>query len=275
MILPAINCLWFCFDPATKRKLHGMPVDAERKFWALRSKDCLMDGLEIFLMPLRLLEAEPFTPDFCSEFLKLKYKSIHIGDDFDQDFLDQDKIQEAMLKLKHIIETLEANAIILHTHHLKNNRRQRHNLLRSHIEEHIDILIENTGNELIWGTDVQSLEEIFLDCSDFYFCLDLCHINDCKNVSLSGFLQSKILASRVREIHYSYSTKFCETDPYAAKGFPGYGPFHGLFSVVDFEVSDRTREFVAKYPIVLEGVVPPEDIDFDYLKKEQLLLIEK
>jgi hypothetical protein len=102
--------------------------------------------------------------------------------------------------------------------------------------------------------------------------LDIAHVKDFPKLSLNDFISEPDLLSRLRQIHFSYSAVLCDTDPYADAGYPGYGPYHALFSVLRQAPSSQTKEFVMQYPVILEGIIPKEDKNFDFLKQEVNLL---
>jgi hypothetical protein len=45
-----------------------------------------------------------------------------------------------------------------------------------------------------------------------------------------------------------------------------------LFSVLGRSPSQRTKEFIRRYPVILEGVVPKKDRGLAFLKQEIALL---
>jgi hypothetical protein len=265
-----MNTTWFWFEEQTRRHYHGTPADVMRKFDLLAAHRCLADGLEIYIDPTRLRESEPFDARFYRRFASLRFRSVHIGQS-DADFLDHERCHEELLCLRDLMEKLEADRLIIHAHHFQRNRIQRKKLLQSALGS-CSILIENNGFDSRWGGSIQGLETIFADCPEFRFCLDIAHVKDFPGSSLDDFLDHELLMNRLQEIHYSYSTILLPSDPYAAIGFSGYGPYHALFSVLGIPLSSRTLEFVHRYPIVLEGVAPTEDTTLEFLKREISLL---
>jgi hypothetical protein len=272
-VIPGMNTLWFWFKPESeRRRLHGTPADVMRKFDVLRKLECCSNGLEIFLTPSKLSSTTAFTSDFYKDFLKLQHRSIHIGES-DHDFLDKDSTYGNLIELKTIMKRLESNTIILHAHHLKKDRKTRNDMLKTALGS-VDILVENNGFDDPWGASINALEKIFADCPEFGFCLDIAHVKDFSNSSLDDYIGNDQLVRRIREIHFSYSTLRLKNDPYEEKGYIGYSPYHALFTVVDIKPSKRTVEFITKYPVVIEGIVPIEDRERRYLDREVSLLKE-
>lgn len=271
-IIPAMNTTWFWFDKKNRRKLHGTAEDVMRKFDLISSRCERLEGLEIFLFPKKVTRVDQFTPSFYKRFATLQYKSIHIGDTH-QDFLyNSDSITDHLEILAAMLERLETDILVLHAHHLRQQRQKIRNLLLAIFPE-THIYIENNGFDNRWGASIEGLTDIFKDCPEFEFCLDIAHVMDFSHqFQLTDFTSHAVLKPKLREIHLSYSTFHCTGDPYDDRGYPGYGPFHALFSVLGICPSLRTIEFVTKYPVILEGILPKEDRFFKFLKQEVTLL---
>ena len=266
LAIPAINTLWFCFDKRTRRALHGTPQDVMRKFDALHSVGLCSEGLEIFLIPERLKHSPDFTPAFYKTFSGFSHRAVHIGET-DVNFLDSKTAATDLANLSKVLQKLRARYVVIHAHHLRENRQARERLLRSALGG-FRILVENNGFDYPWGGKVESVSEILSDCPEFGFCLDIAHVKDFMNSPLEAFISNELLMSRLAEVHYSYSTILVDGDPYEEKGFYGYGPYHAMFSVLGLGPSHRTREFISNYPVIIEGIVPAEDKNLDFLRKE-------
>jgi len=270
IVYPAMNTVWFWFDKKNRRKLHGKPQDVMRKYDLLISLQPDMSGLEIFIDPERLVHENEFTNSFYKKYSELRHKSVHIGNS-NENFLDDFSIEKKLSILSKIMDSLQSDVIILHAHHLKKNRKKRKEKLLS-VLPNKQICIENNGFDNLWGGSINGLVEIFTDCPEFMFCLDIAHVKDF-NYQLKDFYSNSLLSEKIKEIHYSYSTYYCEKDPYEDQGYKNYNPFHALFSVLGLSPSKKTKEFILKYPIIIEGIIPKEDIDLEYLKKEELSLL--
>ncbi len=169
------------------------------------------------------------------------------------------------------MERLEVDSIIIHAQHLKKNRLY----LRKLFDEYLPntkILVENDGLGFEWASSIAGLLEILNDCPGYGLCLDICHIKDVNRSSLWDFVGKEEIRSRIKQIHFSFSSRMLGYDPYARYGFPGYAPNHALFSLVKESISKKTRDFILQFPIVIEGLVPREDENLDYLRKEIELL---
>ncbi|WP_319577729.1 hypothetical protein [uncultured Desulfobacter sp.] len=269
-IVPAMNTLWFWFDKSTRRKLHGTPTDVMRKFNLLDQNGLLTDGIEIYLDPSQFNDFAPFDTDFYKRFARLPFRSVHIGNS-DIDFLDQETILDSLAALSKITQRLEAEKIIIHAHHLKDNRTVRYKTLTNFLSDH-EITIENNGFDNKWGASPEAVAQILNECPNFKFCMDIAHINDFQHIKLSAFTKIPIIMERLSEIHFSYSTRLLPKDPYIAKGYSGYGPYHALFSVVEKNLSESTKTLIKQYPVVIEGILPKEDQAMDNLKKERQII---
>jgi len=266
-----MNTLWFYFpNEKNRRLLHGTPADCMRKFQVLEKMEALNEGLEIFLVPAKLQGINEFEPWFYDKFSKLRYKTVHIADSED-DFLLNSDIFDKLIILQEMLDRLDVKALIIHAHHFHRGREITKELLSSALPG-IQIYIENNGFDKEWGSNIQDLEEIFNDCPKYKLCLDIAHVKDFKKSSLKEFLSVESLRCRIEEIHISYSTHFDVEDLYAKRGYPGYSPFHALWSVIGLSPSEKTKQFIRKYPVVVEGVVPGEDKYLDFLKHEVELL---
>jgi len=265
----AMNTVWFWFDKQNRRLLHGTAQDVMRKFDLISSKYTTLSGLEIFLDPSTISFEKQFSNSFYKKYSKLNYKSVHIGNS-NEHFLDDSDIETKLVILSNIMDELQSDILILHAHHLRNNRKNRKDKLLSAFQNK-KICIENNGFDNLWGGSINGLLEIFADCPEFMFCLDIAHVKDF-NYNLDDFINESLLASKLIEVHYSYSTFYCKKDPYIERGFEGYNPYHALFSVLGLSPSKRTRKFISDYPVIIEGIVPKEDINLDFLKAEEKLL---
>ena len=237
-----------------------------RKHEALSEMGCKSDGLEILIMPSKLKQYREFKPSFLKEFREMEYRSVHFAET-DPDYLDNEKAFEELKNLSAIMEKLEADTLIVHAHNFIKNRKYRKDLLLAAMNGE-KVLIENNGFDNEKTARVENLQEILLECPEFNFCLDIAHVKDFADLDLDDFIENDVLRQRLREIHYSYSTIQLKEDPYIEKGFQRYRPYHALFSVLDLAPSEKTLEFICSYPIVVEGIQPPEDKKFDLLKKE-------
>lgn len=272
LILPAMNTLWFCFpDEKNRRLLHGTPEDCMRKFKVLENMGVLDQGLEIFLSPTKLQRVNEFDSWFYEKFSKLKYKTVHIGDGQHDFLLNFHGIYDKLKLLSKMLERLEVTAIIIHAHHLRYYRSQIKDLFSSAMHK-TEIYVENNSFENEWGHSIEGLLEIFKDCPEYWLCLDIAHIKDLKKFTLKEFLSHDDLRDRIRQIHFSYSTRYDNENLYAKLGYPGYEPLHALWSVIGASPSTETIEFVCQYPVVLEGVVPPEEMHSDLLMRELRIL---
>ena len=273
-VLPAMNTTWFWFDQKDRRKLHGTPLDVMRKFELISSSDNTLQGLEIFLIPKMIENVDQFPTSFYQKFSKLNYKSVHIGDT-DQDFLCKtESIAEQLELLAIMLDRFETDILVLHAHHFKEQRKKIRSFLLS-IFPKVKICVENNGFDNQWGASIDSLTQIFSDCPEFKFCLDIAHVKDFSHqYQLKDFISHDLLRTRIHEIHYSFSTFHCESDPYEGRGYPGYGPYHALFSVLGKTPSSHTKEFVMKYPVIIEGIIPREDKYLNFLKQEANFLLQ-
>ena len=113
---------------------------------------------------------------------------------------------------------------------------------------------------------------IFNVCPEFKLCLDICHIKDHEGFILDDFLLVDTLRDRIKQIHFSYSSRLDKENLYAKKGYVNYDPHHALWSIAGRSPSRKTKEFIRQYPVILEGVIPREDSNLTYLKKEVELL---
>lgn len=271
-IVPAQNVLWFCFEPESDRRaLHGTPADCMRKFQALEKNGCLNDGLEIFLLPERLKSVDEFEPWFYEKFRELEYRAVHIAGTLPNFMTEVEETGAHFDLLYQFLEKLDVQAVVLHAHHFKHDRPGIRKVLEKHLPG-IKIYVENNGFDNEWGHSIEGLTEIFTDFPEFGLCFDIDHLKDFPTPSFDEFVSTPIIRERICQIHYSYSTHLLPEDPYIAAGFPGYGPFHALWSVLGIEPSERTIKFLRQYPIVLEGVQPKEDPDFNFLKEEIKIL---
>ncbi len=272
LVLPAMNTLWFWFDKKTRRALHGTPRDVMRKFEVFKAKKIPLRGFEMFLMPSRLRSVDEFSPAFYDSFSSLEHGAVHVGET-EADFLIANPAAPEQLSLLFEIMTrLGSQTLIIHAHHLRQQRPYIARLLAETLPG-IEICVENNGFDDQWGGSLAGLRDIFADCPEFKFCLDIAHVKDfANNCSLGDVLAEEILLSRLREVHFSYSTILLKSDPYVPRGYLGYGPYHALFSVLGFQPSARTKEAVRSFPVVLEGIVPKEDAQLNYIVQEMALL---
>ena len=272
VVFPAMNTIWFWFDKKTRRMLHGTPDDCMRKYEVFKEKNIPLAGFEIFLMPSQLKNIDQFSPAFYRAFSRLNCRTVHIGESKPDFLITDPAVSDQLSLLAQVLQRLETDTLILHAHHLKKGRPKIRRLFSETLPG-VDICIENNGFDDEWGYSLEGLRSIFSDCPELKFCLDLAHVKDFNNGNcLDDFLTEELLASRLKEIHFSYSTILLDSEPYAARGYPGYNPYHALFAVLGLSPSQRTRDFIKRYPIVVEGVVPKQDTQLNFVKQEMSLL---
>ena len=262
---PGSGVLWFFFNKGKDLENIGTPFDIKRKFQLLEEKKALNNGFEMFLIPSKLKSVDDFDSLFYSKISKLKYKTVHIADSDKEFLLDPNNFEKKLPILTAILENFETNTIVLHAHHLLNERIKKRDLIKSLMPKAI-ICVENNGADCIEAGSPEALVQIFKDYPAFKLCLDLCHVTDL-NYSLTDFIESDALKERVQQIHFSYSVKSHDKNLYAEKGYD-CNPHHALWSVVEKFPSSDTMNFSIKYPVIIEGVVPYEDSNLDLLKKE-------
>jgi hypothetical protein len=271
-IVPGTGVLWYFRTDAEQRmKLLGTPLDCMMKFKMLEEKRALSQGLEISLIPNKLRGIDDFEPWFYSQFSKLKYKSVHIGD-MEPEFLTSSKcISEKLDILSKMLKDLEVDTVIIHAHHFQHEPIKVKKVLDAFLP-HVEIYIENNGFGSGCGSRVDDLIQIFNDCPEFKLCLDICHIKDHENFTFDDFVSVDALRDRIKQIHFSYSSRLEKENLYANKGYINYDPHHALWSIIGKTPSSKTKEFIRQYPVILEGVIPREDSNLAYLKKEVELL---
>lgn len=271
-IVVSTNTLWFYFpDEKHRRQLHGTVEDCERKLNVLLEQNVSLDGVELYLEPVKLESDSDFSSTFCERFRDLTYRSMHIGSG-SNDFLHNTSfIGQKFDILSRLLKKLDVRNVVVHAHHLK-NRREEIRRLFSHKLPGINILVENNGFDNQWGSDINALSEIYKDFPDYGLCLDICHVFDWQKYRIDDFFQSNGLKDRVAEIHFSYSTYYTDIEQNDRNGFDGEKPYHALWSFVEKEPSAKTARAISQYPVVIEGCVPYGDRDLKYLKREIDLL---
>mgnify|MGYP002413040544 CR=1 FL=1 len=133
--------------------------------------------------------------------------------------------------------------------------------------------MENTGFNNHVGFRPEYLERLCRDLPECTVCLDIAHVQDFADLVLAGFIANPGIRQRIREIHFSYSTILLQEDIYATLGYPGYGPYHALYSLTGVRPDPGMLEFIRNFPIVLEGVVPLEDQALDFLRAEMAIAL--
>jgi len=270
---PAQNVLWFWFDPATARQMHGTVHDAARKLRTLQDRDMLPDGLEIFLMPSRVGVQADWPEAFSQEFAALTYRTVHIGET-EHDFLLRPDAPHHLCQLSAFLQQHDVQRIILHAHHLEHRQEECWKLLE-HALPGTEICIENTGFNNSTGHEPEFLTKLCEKFPSCTLCLDIAHVQDFSNYTLSDFTENPIIRERIREIHASFSTYLLREegrDIYGEKGFPGYDPYHALYSVAGIHPSKDILDLLGNFPVVLEGVVPREDDTLQYLQEEMKIV---
>ncbi len=265
-IVPSATIVQFWFKKRLIQSLNGTPKFVEESINILLNRDnILSNGAEIFLMPSRLLPHNDFTIEFYQIFDGFKYKTVHINEY--KDIFLEPEYQNYLILLGKILNRLNVDKIIIHANFFKQKRIQKKKLFSNFLPD-INIIVENNGFDDQWGNSINGLHKIFQDCPEYKFCLDIAHVKDFEYNDLDVYINDEILNSRLSEIHLSYSTMQLHCDPYEEKGFCGYKPQHALFSIMGKKLSRRTKKFIKKYPVVIEGLVPKEDYDLKYLEIE-------
>jgi hypothetical protein len=244
-----------------------------RRFDTYAEQGVMNDGVEVYLMPFAIKSGDTLPPLFVNEFKKLKYKSVHFGGPT-QNFLNEEKeIEDQLYNFARLVDQLEPDNLILHAQHLKENREHIRGLTSKYLKDH-QILVENESWYDEWACLPDSLVSILDDFPSFGVCLDVCHIADCNHLSLKDFTDRPEILSKIKQIHFSLSTREIKYDPYISKGFNNYSPNHALYAISDEKIDPAIKEFIHNYPIVTEGVIPTEDKELKFLKKEFQLIKE-
>ena len=268
--VPATSVLWF-FNPHSD---YGTASDAMEKYRTLEENSALNGGLEILLLPRKLRSIDDFDPWFNTAFSRLRHRSVHIGDADEHFLAGADGMTGKLELLAEIMERMGADRIVVHASHLLRDRMRKREILQK-IFPRTTVLVENNGWDSAEGSSPEVLSDIFRDCPKFQLCLDVCHTMDCFGDYLpKTFTSMPELMERIGQIHFSCSMAKYPEDSYAVKGFTGYIPGHALWSVIGESPHPDLMMFVERYPVVLEGVQPPEDHSLNYLKNE-LMLFEK
>lgn len=266
------NAIFFWRNNEDKWGMNGTPEDAVRKLDLLGEYGVAEHGVELILFPSRLLRSQGLPASFVREFASLPLRSVHLAEKDPQFLLRSNDIVDELRNLGRVLEALEAEHVILHADCLRYERGRIRDLLANHLP-HIKVLVENTDPASRWGFRPQDLLEVYADLPEMGMCLDICHIKDTGGVKLNDFLSKPELVSRIGEIHFSYSGNGFHGDLYEARGYPGYGPFHLLWSVVDERPSAATQKILEQHPIIIEGVLPQEDATMALLHKERAIAL--
>ena len=249
----------------------GKPSDMIRNFKIFEKSNVIKDGMQLYFVLDEITELDPFPQWFYKKILNLKYKSIHLGGKGQDFLLQMENFKEKLNYFKVLLARLGIENIIIHAQHLRKRREYLRDMFLKYLPN-INILIENEGMTDKWGSSIEGLTELFVDCPEFKFCLDICHIHEIDEYNLSDLIDIEIIRSRIKEISISYCSKKLGYDPYAKAGYPGYGPNHALFSVLKEKISKKTKEFISQYPIVMEGVILREDKELNFIKEEIRIL---
>lgn len=266
-VYPSQNVLWFWFSQQTRRILHGTLADSARKYDTLACREFPLDGLEIFLMPSKIMG--PLTSEevsFAKRYRNLGGRCVHIGET-DVDFLLAPETPASLRSLAEVMDTLETSALVVHAHHFRADLARAAETLLEALPG-VEVRVENNGFDAPWGADPTNVSSLLRGFPEFRFCLDIAHVADFPTPGLADFLSDSILSERLAEVHLSYSTHAHERDPYEERGYPGYGPFHALFSVLGLRPDSALAPLLAAVPVVLEGIVPREDDGLDFLREE-------
>jgi len=249
----------------------GRPEDMLRNFKVFEKAGVLQNGIQFYFILDEITEIDPFPQLFYDKILKLTYKSIHLGGKGQDFLLHIENFKDKLRYFKVLLDRLGIENIIVHAQHFKKKRIYLRDMFMKYLPN-INILIENEGQTDKWASSIEGLTELFNDCPEFKCCLDICHVHEIEDYTLSDLIDVEVIKSRIKEISISYCSKKLGYDPYAKAGYLGYGPNHALFSVINEKISKNTKEFISQYPVVMEGVILREDKELNYIKEEIKLL---
>lgn len=269
-IVPSENILYFLSIRDGQVNM-GSPNDMIRNFQLLENRGLLYDGLEMYLKLHTLRDNNQFPAWFYDKASALNYKTLHIGGDTPDFLFTLTNVEQKLSLLSEMLERLDIRALIIHAHHLKDHRLYIKNLFARLLPK-TEILVENNGLDNTWGSSINGLMEIFHDCPEFKLCLDICHLKETGNFSLTELISMPEIRDRIRQVHISFSPVKAGEDLYAKHGYPEYNPNHALFSIIKEPLSEKTKKIISQYPIVIEGVMVREDKNFDFFKKEVEIL---
>lgn len=271
--VPGQNVLWFWYEDQTRRAMHGTVADAARKLFCFQENNFALDGLEIFLTPACLEAPSCWDKNFSRAFSALQYRTVHIGDT-DENFLLGPSAAQDLFRLRHFLEKHAVERIILHANHLLKEQDTVSRLLNDTLPE-TEICVENTGFSQDHAASAQCMENILQSMPRCTMCLDIAHVQDFSHLALTDFIDNPVLRPRIAEVHFSLSTqqfRQAGRNLYAERGYPGEAPFHALYTIAQQIPDEETRSFIRNIPVVVEGIVPPEDSHLQFLRAELELI---
>jgi hypothetical protein len=245
----------------------GSIRDQEEKFKSLNEKGLIKNGFELFINLSNLEEQINFSDATLCELKKIPEISIHINDINPSVFLNSN-IDRKLEIVSQLINAMDAKGLVIHASQFRKKRLKIKEIFNNFFIG-IDIWIENDDYHSDWGFLPEHLEEIFLDFRNAKFVLDIAHIeSQPPEGNIEGFLNSQELLNRLVEIHCSFGNHKKSKDTIECVGYPGIWPNHALYSALGLKPSENLIETLGPFRKVIEGCVPIEDNNFEYLKQE-------
>lgn len=261
--LPSLNCLYFWFDKSMDGRIEGV----EEKFWIMHEKGLTKNGFEMFLIPALFTGAEIFSDKFLETVKGIPGITVHIGDK-NHYFLFENGIEKKMEKLSDIMSLIGAKSVVLHASNFQRDRKKLRKLFTDCMPG-TEIWIENDGFQSEWGYMPENILKIFEDFPDAGFVFDFAHVDEIPGRRcVTDYLGERNLFKKIVEVHCSFSNVSAGVDLYERAGYPGYRPYHGLFSLLGMKFNFQELDELKSIRRVIEGVVPREDREMKYLEKE-------
>lgn len=266
-VVPSVSCLFFWTDVTYA----GSLGDLEQKFRFMFNAGLTKNGFECYLDPLMLGNDDIPSELLVREFLATPAKTLHIGNP-DHDFLVRAGVGEKLRNLKRIMDILDLDTIVVHVSSFRLERGRIRALLNETMPD-VKLWLENDGFQDAWGYWPENCEAVLRDIPEARFVFDFAHVFEVEpRCAVDDFLKRDIFMERMEEVHCSWSNVTSPVDRYEAAGYPGYKPYHALFSIVGLTPGDAMMETLRPCRKVVEGVVPREDAMMDCLRRELEML---
>ncbi len=129
------------------------------------------------------------------------------------------------------------------------------------------ILIENTGKMDSYGNRIDQVIDLLKSSNQLYLAIDMAHLSEAEDYNFDNWLSNELICERIDCVHISSSNRNNKgnmlnlPDEIAlANHIPGF--------LRSEEISSNHKEYLAKYPLIMEGCLPKGDLGKKFLQDE-------
>jgi hypothetical protein len=248
----------------------NQPYDPLTSIHLIKKYDLPLDGVDIWFFATK----DSIIPEFDQatiEFLNsMELLSVHT-DFYDYNWrgeVDFNEFRQRLRTINNMCLQLGARDFTVHADFLIRYPEQIMSMLKTELPN-VHISFEFMDKEKIYGNHPNHFKDIFKKDTSFGLVMDLAHLQDfLGEFDWTDFFYDPFLENRITYVHASNHAHMLQKNFYSGLGFKNMNAVHVLcksdISLFSNELLDECR----KYPIVIEGIIPPGEVGIELLLQE-------